>query len=97
MNGRKAREAVKIGKRVGRTWITTVVSCLNGDLGDGLVAGRGCGGKREQGMGSDWWASGGEKGKGTAGEGREGGVGVSDWRRVSVRRGLGAHKGMEPQ
>ncbi len=30
-----------------------------------------------------------EKGRGTAGEGREGGVGVSEWRRVSVRRSLG--------
>ncbi len=49
--------------------------------------------ERDLGMGFDMWANGGEKGNGTAGEGREGGVGVPDWMRVSVRRVMGAHKG----
>ena len=31
--------------------------------------------------------------RGNSGEGREGGVGVADWRSVSVQTGLGAHKG----
>ena len=53
------------------------------DLGEG----------RDLGMGIDMWASGGEMGEGTAREGRVGRVGVSEWRPVSVRRGLGAHKG----